>query len=75
MGKLAAELLLIAMVCAGVIIAIWKLVISKIPAVRVFLKKQAVNETSILADAASTVDMAKAKDHKEIVETFTKEKF
>ena len=73
MGKLAIEVMLIFIVCFGVFAAIWKLILSKIPAVRVLLKLQAIEETEELAKAADSVDIGEARKKKKIVEKFTKE--
>ena len=75
MRMLTVEFLTILIVSVIVIVAAWKLILSKIPAVRVFFKMSDIAETHSLAGKASTVDMAKAKDHKTTVNDFTKEKF
>jgi hypothetical protein len=74
MRMLMIEGLTILIVSAIVIVAAWKLILSKIPAIRVFFKMSDIAETHSLAGKASAVDMAKAKDHKTIINDFTKEK-
>jgi hypothetical protein len=69
------EFLTVLIISVLMLVAIWKLILSKIPAIRVLFKLSDIEETHSLADKASTVDMAKAKDHKTIVNNFTKENF
>lgn len=75
MRGLLIEFILLAVILFGVGAAMWKFALSKIPAVRVFLKLSDIEESDALAKEASSVDMGKAKDHKQVVTDFTKEKF
>ena len=75
MKGLLIEGILCLIILFGVGFSIWKFALSKIPTVRVFFKLSDIEEADVLAKEASSVDMGKAKDHKQVVTDFTKEKF
>ena len=75
MRMLAIEFIVVVLVSIAVLTVAWKLVISKIPAVRVMFKLSDVKEINILSEKASTVDVGKTKNRKQVIDNLTKEKF
>lgn len=70
---LAAEFIMLALIIFMVAFLIWKLVLSKIPSVRMALKLSRIEEIDKLAEDASSVNVAKTKQRKQLLNDFEKE--
>jgi hypothetical protein len=70
---LAAEFIMLVLIVCLVGFAIWKLALSKIPAVRVAMKLSKIDEIDKLANDASKVDIRKVKERKTLLNDFHKE--
>lgn len=70
---LAAEFIILVLIIMIVCFAIWKLVLSKVPAVRMALKISKIKEIDTLASNASNIDIGKTKQRKSLLTDFEKE--
>jgi hypothetical protein len=70
---LAAEFLVLVLVICLVGFVIWKLALSKIPAIRMALKLSKIEEIDSLSSDASNVDVGKVKQRKHLLTEFEKE--
>jgi hypothetical protein len=71
---LAIEFIMLIVIILIVGFIIWKLALSKIPAIRMALKLSSIDEIDTLASDASKVDVGKVKQHKSLLNDFEKEK-
>jgi hypothetical protein len=67
------EFICVLIVLLVILLAAWKLWISKIPIVQVWLKKQIIEETQDMAQSVSGIDKEEVTKNKQQIKEFLKE--